>query len=395
MSLADTLERAASALPEDADTIRPANGDPIQLLALLDGAAAVRVVSWLLANEPDAGVELALSWAEEEAGSAVLQDVDEAALPKPGKKALRKVLHRLRSRGLDVPRKTPEAPRVARLPEIEPEIEEGYISALDQRGGRLAYVLESNPAGGARLFEILLDENRGIIDFQVYGAARGRIRALLKQALDGSRFPTVEAPVSALRALVARIEALHPPDRVLPAAFVEHRGRLAVAGATPGDLAADALAVEGDAATEGLAQAVELVRKGAVGPWGPTAETLAGRVEGEVEAAGALPEGDEDWAALAGLVFCDEPSNAAARERLRESAFVFWQRGEEDEARACLAGAQAFAETAAPENPLAAAMVEVLLGPAVAAVRARVAEKGESTEGEGPNEAEADAGADE
>ena len=41
MSLAEALENAATALEQDADAIRPANGDPFQLLDALDDAAAV------------------------------------------------------------------------------------------------------------------------------------------------------------------------------------------------------------------------------------------------------------------------------------------------------------------------------------------------------------------
>ena len=40
MSLAEVLERAAVALPGDAEVIRPANGDPVHLLELLGPAAA-------------------------------------------------------------------------------------------------------------------------------------------------------------------------------------------------------------------------------------------------------------------------------------------------------------------------------------------------------------------
>ena len=43
MSLAGALEQAASALPDAADAIRPANGDPVRLLELLDPETAARV----------------------------------------------------------------------------------------------------------------------------------------------------------------------------------------------------------------------------------------------------------------------------------------------------------------------------------------------------------------
>ena len=40
IGLPEALERAAAALPGDADEIRPANGDPFALLSLLDAGAS-------------------------------------------------------------------------------------------------------------------------------------------------------------------------------------------------------------------------------------------------------------------------------------------------------------------------------------------------------------------
>ncbi len=53
VGLPEALERAASALPQDADAIRPANGDPVQLAQALSDTEASRVLCWLLGNEPD------------------------------------------------------------------------------------------------------------------------------------------------------------------------------------------------------------------------------------------------------------------------------------------------------------------------------------------------------
>ena len=75
MSLPEALERAAMALTKDADSIRPANGDPHQLLSTLDSAGAVRVLNWMLVNEPDAGEELVVGWCEDERGIEPLQAV--------------------------------------------------------------------------------------------------------------------------------------------------------------------------------------------------------------------------------------------------------------------------------------------------------------------------------
>ena len=136
MSLADILEAAASALPDDAESIRPANGDPFQLMDRLGADGASRVLAWVLANEPESGAELAMAWVDVEGGPAVLASLEEGGLPKAGRKALRKALHRLRSRGIALPAKRKAAPVVARLPRIEDDLEAGYVSAHDPRGAR-------------------------------------------------------------------------------------------------------------------------------------------------------------------------------------------------------------------------------------------------------------------
>ena len=50
-------------------------------------------------------------------------------------------------------------------------------------------------------------------------------------------------------------------------------------------------------------------------------------------------------------------------QRFEESAYTFWKRGVASDARACLAAAVAFRERAPTDNPVARAMLEVLLGP--------------------------------
>ncbi len=389
MSLADTLERAASALPEHEDAIRPANGDPSQLLASLGPEAGAAVLTWLLANEPDGGAELAFSWVEEEAGAQILMRIDDRGLPKPARKGLRKALHRLRSRGVSIER--PEAePMVARLPEIEDDIAGAHVSAIDPRGTRVVYLVDPNPAGGARLFEILLDERRGIVDFEVYSAGRSRIRRFVKEAVDRSRFPAVVTSPDSVRALVARIADRHPKDRAMPTGFGEWRSRVAIAGRTPGDLVADALAdvATDEAATtaERLATASELVRKGAIGPWGPPTGSLAELTEESLAEMAAHEAGAEDWSDLTERIF-DRDEQSIAAERLEESAYVLWKLEREDDARACLAAALTFRAGAPRENPVALTLTEVLLTPALEGLRTRAKAAGElantdGTEGE-------------
>ena len=376
MSLADALERAASALPEDAESIRPANGDPVQLLTQLGPEPAVRVLSWLLTNEAGAGAELALAWADEDEGADVLGRLDEQAMPKPARKAIRRALHRLRSRGRDVPERSEAEPVVARLPEIEDDLEAGYLSAIDPRGTRVVYLVEPNPSGGARMFEILLDDYRGVVDFEVYSSGRSRIRAFLKQMVARTAFPAVPAPVEALRALVAEIADSHPGDRALPAGFLEHRSRVCAAGRTPGAIALQELGEVHE--SEALARAAELVKKGSLGPWGPRPEELAKLAEGSLEREAEREPGSENWSQVAEEIFVGERTVAVTARRLRESAYVFWKLEREDDARACLAAAGCFGESGELGNPVAAAIAEALLTPAMTGLRARANSEAEA-----------------
>lgn len=372
VGLPEALERAASALAADADAIRPANGDPGALLAELAPEAAVRVLRWLLENEPEDGSELADEWSEDtERGAAAVLAVGEAGLPKAGRKALRRIRHRLRSRGVEVPEEAP-APTVATLPRVEEDIDEAVLSPLDPRGNRAAFLVTSHPSGGARVFELVLDEGQGVLDCRVYSAGRSKVRQFLKE-FEGQG-SAVRAPGDSVRASIARVARSQQASRPAPRIFSEWRSELTRAPdgtRTPGELAREALGVPDEPAP--LRRAVELVRESRIGPWPPLpeplkelAEKLAELAEGAVivSAAARRERADQVLAeALPGIYA--EPHDACTAARLEESAYVFWQRGDEDDARACLAAAAAFRAGDPAENPVARAMLEVVLEPAL------------------------------
>ncbi len=377
VGLPEGLERAASALPGDADAIRPANGDPAALLRALDVEAAARVLGWLLAHEPEAGAELAESWAEApDAASGPLPRLQAEALPKAGRKALSRVRHRLRSRGIELADAEPAAV-VAKLPPIEEEIEAAFLSAVDPRGTRIAYLVESNPTGGVRLFELVLDEERGVIEFEVYSTGRSKARQFVRDLRSRERFPAVEAPADAVRALIQKIAAGQPASRPLPRGFIEFQARVASpkpGARTPGELAQEALGKATDA--KSLARAVELVRTHEVGPWPaatPALEKVAERIHELaksplVVSPAARRERAQTLLADARAEVFAEPVAAHAAQRFAESAYVFWKLGREDDAKACLAAAQAFREGSLEENPVAHALLEGVLAAVLASL---------------------------
>ena len=380
MSLADALEAAASANPDLADEIRPANGDAYQLLDSLDDEAAGRLLSWLLNEAPGAAGELADAWTEEEEGIRILLAASPDGLPKSGRKVLRRVLHRLRSSGVPVAESAP-SPTVVRIGGVEDRIEGAWISPLDPMGARFVYQLEPHPQGGARLFEIVVDEARGIVGFDVYSAGRSRVRSFLRDLTERDAFPAIEVGLDVARAVVARALEAHASDQQLPRGFSDWRTRVAepfsadsrLAGSRlPGDEVAAALPV-GDATPD---DAVKLVEQGRIGPWPAQQEVLIALVEKLRTAADSplIVSGATRRDQLTEIVadatddVFDEPGRRLAAGRLRDSAWSFWKRGDEDAARACLAAAEAFtAEGSQRDNPVARILLELPLRPAIEA----------------------------
>lgn len=391
VGLPEALERAAGALPEDADAIRPANGDPAQLLDLLGTERAAAVLRWLLEEEPADATELVRAWTDDpEHGAAAVLAVAEDGLAKAARKTLRRAHHQLRSRGVAVPVAAP-AVTVVTLPPVEESVEEAFVTPLDPRGGRGAYLVASHPAGGLRMFELLLDEVRGITECRVYNSSRSRVRKFLKELAQQGRLAPVTAPPEAVRALVSRAAAAQPADRPLPRGFSEWRSVLCAdaEASTPGALALEALGSPPDDPAA-LRRAAELVRAGEIGPWPPAAAVLAGIAEklGEVAKGGVIivsaaqrkeqsQQIFED--ALAELLAGDFAAQTAAR--FEETAYVLWRRELEPEARACLTAARAFRERAT-ENPVARSMLETVLAPVLAEVEQAI-ESGAQRDGTG------------
>lgn len=395
MSLPEALERAASSLPALADQIRPANGDAHRLLDLLSAQGAAQVLACVLANDAPAADELLEVWSELERGAAALVAVDEAALPKDGRKQLRRALHRLRARGVAV--EAPSAPTLARDTEASAEAagrrgalaadrwQAAHLSAPDFRGTRMAYLVDSHPAGGARLFEIRFDPARGILDFRVYNAPRSRVRGFLKSLIEGTQQRLFEVDQTALCALVRRASHAQPVDRPLPDLFVEWRGRLFGEAleqqAVPGELARRALADATDLAAS-AALVEEAIRSGRMGPWPPSTTWVSERMEraqkavegrtGEARASAVAAWGDD----VAGELEVETPADRLS-EQLSEWAWIEWQRGEMDRARGLLAVATgaAGASGAGLRRGLARARVDALFAPFLEALAQEIEAK--------------------
>lgn len=376
IGLPEALERAASVLERDADAIRPANGDPLALLDLLDPDAAVRVLEWLLINESEAGAELASEWADAgEDAAEPLKRISPEGLPKPARKALRRVHHKLRSRGESIPARRQGAV-VAKLPDVRDELDAALVSVIDARGTRVAYLVEAHPMGGARLTVAALSESQGIVEFDVFSSGRSKIKQFIRETTSREEYPTVAAPVDSVQALIRRIAGHQPSNRPLPRAFSDWSSRVdPVEGTkTPGELARAELSEPEDAAAA-IERITALVSDGKLGPWPaasevlqPIADSLDRESDGVLVVSAAVRQEQVDLAIEDAIdtVF-DEAFAGRTAERFEESAYFFSQLDRVDDATACLVAASAFRNQAPSSRPIGRAMLEVILAPVLKA----------------------------
>ena len=387
IGLPEALEHAATAMPQDADAIRPANGDPIQLAQALDPAGAARVLGWLLANEPSAGEELAGVWAADPQGAGqTLFSLDPGALPKAARKSLRRVLHRLRSQGVSVPVAERQTV-VATLPPLNDGLCEARVSPLDPRGARVVYLALDHPSGGVRLFEVVIDDVQGILEFEVYNSGRRRVRNFLRDSERVGTNRAAAAPPDAVRALISRAAAAHPESRSLPRGFSEWRGQLTEVAEnteTPGEIVRATLGGSDAGDAESISRVLSWVKAGSLGPWPPdaaqarvVAERIAEAGRGVLVVSGEARREQVNAALDAVLeeIYTGDFAECTAQ-RFEETAYVMSESGRSEDARAALATAAAFRAGRPTENPVARELLEVLLAPVLKTAR------GEGTEAE-------------
>ena len=384
MSLPESLERAASELGGLADQIRPANGDPQRLLDELSAEDAGQLLAWILNEEPEAAGELILVWGEVEAGAAILLALPDEGIAKPGRKLLRKARHRLRSRGMEVAVSEQPAKSTRRLRPANDRWQAAHLSAPDFRGARVGYLVESHPAGGARLFEIRFDEARGILDFKIYNAGRSKLRGFLRSLTRGTDQRLFEVGRDPLRALVRRASLAQPIDRPLPTSFVEWRSRLfsedLETAQTPGDLVRGALARASDKTaekaepTDGLDTTLAEIREGQLGPWPPKTAWVGewmtkGREATEGLEGEARARAIESWLEQVTESLGKETEPKLLSRHLDEMAWIRWQSKAESAARDLLAVSEGVSQDDEVMRRMSRARIERLFSSFLAELR--------------------------
>ncbi|MFH1624610.1 MAG: hypothetical protein ABID54_05565, partial [Pseudomonadota bacterium] len=135
-------------------------------------------------------------------GSAdLLSQMAEATRDKALEKTIKRSLYRLRGKGVVVRDTTPEDPRASIL-RTPAKASEGHLSSIDYLGDRLVLVTQPAVTRGLYLFQALINDTKGIRDFQGMEITRKAHREYLTRLKEQTPMEIVEADPSYCQFLI-------------------------------------------------------------------------------------------------------------------------------------------------------------------------------------------------
>jgi hypothetical protein len=331
-----------------------------RFVALLPESLAARVPEgeafreWV-STAPDEAAEMlaALEASSLEKAARALAEIGSAAVPvlmgaesritgKHARKALRRALHSLRSRGIVV--EETRTPETGRLPPTKRDEAEAFVGPIDPQGRRfLVLLLPARPT--ARLYQVLSSDEEGILRVELAEAKRKEARGWVREIRKRSGGVLVEASADEVRALLGRMLRIgvvepSPGVRDLEAELASDASDLP----TPGERIRERLAeppISDAVASLDLRQRFE---RGDIAPWLLRAEDgseglsdLESAQDSPLVLSGVQKE-ERRRAGLARLSgqLLDAETRERISVRLEETAYLLNQKGDREGARAAV-----------------------------------------------------------
>lgn len=122
-------------------------------------------------------------------------------------KAIRRALFNLKSKGLKVPEIVDQSELpIFHPPKIEPA--QAYLTAYDGEGNRLLVLCKPQIPKGILIFEIVANDEKGIVDFEVLEVTKNLAKEFLDNWLQESLLPLVEVDVDYCLGLINEAQKL-------------------------------------------------------------------------------------------------------------------------------------------------------------------------------------------
>lgn len=163
-----------------------------------------------------------LKLAEAEEDDEQVNDLLSMTSDKNVKKEAKRVLHRLRSRGLEVEAAEQTNPSVLqrRVVQDDPELP-CYMTPVTSTGTRMI-MLASFVRGGVGIYQVEFNDQDGLLEFEGGVIGRSRYRELAKDMLKNEQASLVEVSYGEARQRIARaVERSREANRALPEGYLD------------------------------------------------------------------------------------------------------------------------------------------------------------------------------
>jgi hypothetical protein len=324
------------------------------------------------ARELLARAGIALDAAASPADVAVALARAEATADRATRKEIRRALYRLGQTGVQAPA-SPTEP-AAPSPVLGPMVE-AWISAVDGRGDRLAWLVREQPSGGLVLVAAEINEPLGLRDLRALEPTRKQLRTMRQRFQTEAALTLVPADWRAVDALVIEAQdRLETPDRKLD--YRRMRSRItSQPPAAPTELVSARVhePTDGDERARLTAESAALLSEPELRTWWPRPDEAAPLLA-EIRAIRESPlvvseaqQGERLNEVVARASRTLYPAPVVAR-RLQATAFVFAETNRLDAARRSLAAAATLRANPDAEVPLLQALAFQGLGAQLAAM---------------------------
>jgi hypothetical protein len=285
----------------------------------------------------------------------VLTRAESRAPAKGARKALRRAVHQLRSRGVDVDLDRPHS-RTGRLPSVEEG--ESFVGPFDGEGHRII-VWWVPIRGGARVYRILASDEKGLLRVEVAAGRRSDARSLVRELRSNASIGLVSVPSGAVQGLLRALLPLGAPEQDEGTATLRgDLGRSPPNAKTPGEIVR---ARRGEERTSDAVAAAVLktrIEQGGIAPWllrGEPVAALAKELESMERSPLVIPPQHEqerkmEWMERAADRLFDPQTRDRLSNRLEETAYLLDAAGDGEGARAALHVARQIRETTRPHT---------------------------------------------
>jgi len=332
----------------------------------LEGAGAehIELVADLLGREVELDRDL-LEWLGSQSVERAVEIVQNHMSSTTGReiaKDLKRALHRLKSKGLEVKEAVDPQQGVAFTMAIEssaPDRAQAYITSVDGQGSRLLWVLWPSTSGGNRLLQAVVEDAGGLIKADLISVSRNEFRAHLERLRSNPALLVGRIEVEgAARELASAARRSTAQGAELPVAYEDWAKMATSSGLSvdegsegvPAPIFEHIIAAEVEGRGDLVDAAIELLREPYFSSWAVTGAAVDRAVEEIREAERSTVMINEEQRqtrmqeALRGAVeeSFDEETKRTYRRRLEAMAGMLWDESGEDAARQALAAAVGF-----------------------------------------------------